>query len=236
MPIYPARFRRRTLALALAGAAFALPTAAAPATHWSTQVTVSPIGAHSIGNPAAKVRLVEYFSYTCNHCAEFARLAATPLKTLYVDKGLVQIEYRNMVRDPFDMTAALLARCGDAGAFSGNHLAILAAQPQWLANVTGASDAQMTSWYQGSIGERARKIAADTGLSALMRGRGYSDAQLGICLDSEVALAEITAMTNLGRNSDGVIGTPSFFINGRMVDDTKWPAVKTRLDLAIKAP
>lgn len=236
MPIYPARFRRCAVALALAGAAFALPGAAAPATHWSMQVTVSPIGAHSVGNPAAKVRLVEYFSYTCNHCAEFARLAAAPLKTLYVDTGLVQIEYRNLVRDPVDLTAALLARCGNASAFAGNHLAILAAQPKWLAKVTGASDAQMTSWYQGSIGERARKIATDTGLGALMRGRGYSDTQIGACLDSEVALAEITAMTNIGRTTDGVIGTPSFFINGRMVDATEWPAVKTRLDLAVKAP
>ncbi|MDZ3830555.1 MAG: thioredoxin domain-containing protein [Sphingopyxis sp.] len=227
----PAALPRRVAIAALSAGALTLLAAAAP---WSTMISTSAIGAHVVGNPAAKVRLIEYYSYTCSHCAHFAALAAAPLKSQYVDKGLVVVEYRNLVRDPVDMTAALLARCGGERAFMGNHQAIFAAQPSWLGKVQKASEAQMQSWYEGSVGERAHKIANDTGLAALMHGRGYSPAQLNACLNSEVAQAELTAMTNIGQNADRVRATPTFFINGRQTDANQWPALKTPLDLALK--
>lgn len=229
------RFRplpRHAAIAALPAAALFLAGAAAP---WSATVSTNGIGAHVVGNPAAKVRLVEYFSYTCGACANFAKTGSLPLKTQYVDKGTVLFEYRNLVRDPVDMTAALLARCGGPKAFAGNHQAIFAAWPTWIAKVQKASEAQQKSWYEGSIGQRARKIAADTGLGALMQARGYSAAAQGACLDSEVAQAELTAMTNIGSGADHVHGTPTFFINGREAGVTDWPSLKTRLDAALKA-
>ena len=62
-----------------------------------------------------------------------------------------------------------------------------------------------------------------------------SDTELGAALDSEVAQAELTGMTNIGRSADNVEGTPSFFINGRNAEVTAWPALKSKLDLALKA-
>ena len=227
---------RRTAVLALSGAALTLlaATPVKPAA-WSSTVTASPIGAFVVGNPAAKVRLVEYFSYTCHVCADFAKAGTVPLKTQYVDRGLVLFEYRNLVRDPVDMTAALLARCGGPKAFSGNHQAIFAGFPALIARIQKATDAQKTSWFEGTTGERARKIAAGTGLTALMRARGYTQAQLDAALDNEVAQAELTGMTNIGLNADRIEGTPSFFINGRNAEVTAWPALKSKLDLALKA-
>ena len=129
---------------------------------------------------------------------------------------------------------ALLARCGPVSAFAGNHEAIFAAQPVWLTRVVKASDAQKASWYQGDTGARARKIATDTGLAALMQKRGYSAAQVNACLDSEVAQAEVTGMTNIGLSGDHVRGTPTFFVNGRDAETTTWPVLKTKLDAALK--
>jgi len=246
--MFAARLKMPVALAALGIAAFALQPAistakpaakpaakAAPAgPRWSATVTTSSIGAYLVGNPDAKVKLVEYFSYTCSHCADFATLSAVPLKTLYVDKGLVLFEYRNLVRDPVDMTAALLARCGGSKAFAGNHQAIFAAQPTWLGKVVKATDKQKTSWFEGTTGERARKIAADTGLAAIMTARGYTAAQQNACLDDGVAQAELTGMTNIGRNADRVTGTPTFYINGRNAEVTTWPAIKSQLDLALK--
>lgn len=226
---------RRTAMLALSGAALTLMAATPARTTWSRTVTTSPIGAYIVGNPAAKLRLVEYFSYTCHVCADFAKDASLALKTQYIDRGLVLFEYRNLVRDPVDMTAALLARVGGASAFAGNHQAIFAAFPTFIAKVQKASEAQKTSWFEGTVAERARRIAADTGLAALMRARGYSQAQLDAALDSEVAQAELTGMTNIGRGADRVTGTPSFFINGQRADVVAWPALKSKLDAALKA-
>ena len=226
---------RRTAVLALSGAALTL-VAAAPAktTAWSRTVATSPIGAYIVGNPAARLRLVEYFSYTCHVCADFAKAGSLPLKTGYIDRGLVLFEYRNLVRDPVDMTAALLARVGGASAFAGNHQAIFAAFPAFIAKVQNASDAQKTSWFEGTVAQRARRIAADTGLAALMRARGHSEAQLDAALDSEIAQADLTGMTNIGRAADRITGTPSFFINGQRADVVAWPALKSKLDAALK--
>lgn len=227
---------RRTAVLALSGAALTL-LAATPVkpSVWSSTVSSSSIGAFLVGNPDAKVRLVEYFSYTCHICADFAKAGSVPLKTQYVDRGLVLFEYRNLVRDPVDMTAALLARCGGASAFARNHQAIFANFPALIAKIQKATDAQKTSWFEGTTGERARKIAVDTGLTALMRARGYTAAQIDAALDSEVAQAELTGMTNIGLGADRVEGTPTFFINGRNAGVTAWPALKSKLDLALKA-
>lgn len=227
---------RRAAMATLAGGALALiGTARAQAPVWAATVTTSSIGAYLVGNPNAKVRLVEYFSYTCHICADFAKAGTAPLKAQYIDKGLVLFEYRNLVRDPVDMTAALLARAGGPKAFAANHQAIFAAFPAIMAKIQKATDAQKTSWYEGDMSQRARKIAADTGLTALMRARGYTAAQLDAALDSEVAQAEITGMTNIGRGADRVQGTPTFFVNGRNAEAADWPSLKTRLDAALKA-
>lgn len=239
MPEIPNRLPRRAAAALLAGAALTLFVGATPAkpvpARWSATIATTTLGAYSVGNPAAKIKLIEYFSYTCSHCADFARLGNTPLKTQYIDKGLVQFEYRNLVRDPVDMTAALLARCGGAKAFPGNHQAIMLAQATWLGKVVKATDKQKTSWFEGTTGQRARKIAADTGLGALMTARGYTAAQQNICLDDGVAQAELTGMTNIGRNVDRVQATPTFYINGKDAGVSEWPALKSKLDLALKA-
>ena len=67
-----------------------------------------------------------------------------------------------------------------------------------------------------------------------MRGRGYSAAQINTCLSSGVAEAELMAMTNIGLGADKVMGTPTFFINGRRAEVGHWADLKTLLDAAIK--
>ena len=230
---------RRLAVGALSGAALIMltgwtPAPATPAAPWSSRVTVSPIGAYVVGNPDAKVRLVEYLSYTCSHCGDFAKASATSLKTKYVDTGLVAVEYRNLVRDPVDMTAALLARCGTTRAFEGNHQAIFAAQSAWIGRISKATEAQKASWFEGTTGQSAGRIATDVGLRALMQRRGYNAAQIDACLDSGVAQAQLLGMTNIALGADKVQGTPSFSINGRNTGVHDWPSLKTRLDLAIK--
>lgn len=236
-PLLP-RWRRRAAALLLPLLGVPLLTAAAPpaATSWSATIGESGIGAYSIGNPQAKVKLVEYFSYTCPHCAEFAKEAGVPLKTQYVDKGLVLFEYRNLIRDPVDMTAAMLARCGGPKAFAANHQAIFAAQTTWLGKAAKMTQEQQAPWYKGSLADRTTRIAADLGLDTLMRGRGYSAGQINACLASGVAEAELMGMTNIAVNADRVTGTPTFFINGRRAEVGHWAELKTLLDAAVKAP
>ena len=71
------KFGTMVKAAALAG--IALLASAQTNRNWNT-VIVEVDGAHRIGNPEAKVQLVEFISYTCPHCAEFAREGESALQ------------------------------------------------------------------------------------------------------------------------------------------------------------
>ena len=226
---------RRLIVAALAAVPLIAATKPSPAPRLSAKVAETSIGSYIAGSPDAKLRLVQYFSYTCGACAAFAGAADGPLKTDYIDRGLVAFEYRNLIRDPLDMTAALLARVGGAAAFPGHYRVLMAAQPGWLVRASKLPEAVQTTWYEGSVAERAARIARDSGLEALMRARGVTPAQMTSALNSLVSQAALTAMTNLASTADRIASTPSFLLQGRLVTGVhNWTEVKSRLDQALR--
>src|SRR5918993_6039985 len=105
--------RLSTIVKAAALAAVALLASGQTNRNWNTVVT-EVAGAHRIGNPEAKVKLVEYVSYTCPHCAQFTRDADDRLKLAYIMPGNLSLEVRHLIRDPVDLTAVMLVNCGPA--------------------------------------------------------------------------------------------------------------------------
>jgi protein-disulfide isomerase len=223
---------RRTLLAALAAAP--LVAATKPAPRLSARVAETGVGGFLIGKADAKLRLVEYFSFTCGGCGQFAAGGDPALKTGYVDRGLVAFEYRNLIRDPLDMTAALLARAGGATGFPGHYRALMLGQGQWLVRASKLPEAVQAKWYEGEMPARLARIARDSGLDTLMRARGMTAAQIAAALNSEVAQTAVTAMTNLARAAR-VTSTPGFVLNDvRLEEVHDWPALKTRLDAALR--
>src|SRR3546814_13936798 len=90
------------------------------------------------------------------------------------------------------MPAAMLARGGGAKAFAANHQAIFAAQPIWLGKAAKMSKEQQAAWYQGSLADRTRRIAADVGMDPPTCCRGYRSAAVRACLASSVAEAQLS--------------------------------------------
>lgn len=224
---------RRTLLAALAATPLVAATKAAP--RLSAKMTETGIGAYLAGNPDARLRLVQYFSFTCGACGAFAAAGDAPLKAGYIDKGLVAFEYRNLVRDPLDMTAALLARASGPAGFPGHYRAIMAGQSQWLLGATKLPETVRQKWFEGSVAERAARIARDSGLGALMRARGLTAVQIEAALNSEVAQAAVTSMTNLARGADRIHSTPGFVLQGKPLDHVHdWAALKSQLDQALR--
>src|SRR3546814_11296312 len=84
-----------------------------------------------MGNPAAPVKLIEYLSYTCPHCAAFSAESAAVLRGRMVKSGKVSLELRNAVRDKLDLAAAALARCAGTQGFFAASDALFARQPDW---------------------------------------------------------------------------------------------------------
>lgn len=185
--------------------------------NWLLTFTVSDKGSHIMGNPAAPTKIVEYMSYTCGHCANFEINDAPLLKSQYIATGKASFEIRNLVLNPVDLTAAMLARCGGKGRFFGNHKHLLASQKSWLGKankISKATDAKLQAKdYVGYM----TGVYTETGLSAVMQQRGITLAQGTACIADEAAFDAIIGMSDEGTKL-GVDGTPSFLINGELQD------------------
>jgi protein-disulfide isomerase len=214
-------------------ALIALPATAALAAavpDWTAKVALSPIGAHVMGNPAAPTKVVEYVSYTCSHCAHFVAEGTQPLKTGWVKGGKVSVEVRNAVRDRYDMTAALLARCGGPARFFGNHEALFANQDAWMTQLQAYDAAHRQPVAGQTPVAMFQDIAANTGLIALMTKRGYTAKQLNACLADKAALAKVTAMTDDAWNKVKISGTPGFTLNGSLLANiSSWDGLRAAL-------
>ena len=76
--------------------AAALAKATAPAGKaWSDVVEVTTDGGYRMGNPDAPIKLVEYGSLSCPHCAHLAEESFNPLVNDFVRSGRVSFEYRS---------------------------------------------------------------------------------------------------------------------------------------------
>lgn len=197
---------------------------------WGTHVVQAPSGAYLIGNPAAKVKLVEYLSYTCGHCAHFMAESKVPLKDGYVRRGTVRVEIRHAVRDPLDMAAALLARCTGPRGFAGTTDAIFAAQADWARRGTTWWRANAASLQSQPELMQLKAAAEASGLSQLMRGRGMTDATINQCFATPTDLNRLTAMAEASWKT--IKGTPTFVINGKTGGGGHWETLEPELRAA----
>ena len=63
-----------------------------------------------IGSDNAPIKIKEYFSLTCGHCANFHVKTLPKLKEQYIDNGTVQLEFIDYPLDRLAIIAAALAR------------------------------------------------------------------------------------------------------------------------------
>src|SRR3546814_14680664 len=54
---------------------------------WSDVVAVTPEGGHAMGNPDASIKIVEFASLTCSHCAEFSLESHDELKRDFIHRS-----------------------------------------------------------------------------------------------------------------------------------------------------
>ncbi len=198
--------------------------------NWTAKVAVTPTGSHVLGNPNAALKLSEYISYTCSHCANFDREASDRLRVNMVAQGKLSVEVRHLVRDPIDMTVAMLTNCGPPTKFFANHTAFLRSQSHWLASANSASAAQQSRWTSGTQRSRFQAIASDFGFYAIMETRGYDRMAVERCL-ADANMAQKLASQTSEAVRLGVDGTPAFLLNGELLAGTHdWQSLKAQLD------
>lgn len=212
-------------------AAAALLSMAAGKPNWTATVTVNEDGTHVLGNPEAAVKLTEFVSYTCPHCSSFEKQANAPMRLAYVMPGKLSIQVQHVVRDPVDLTVAMLANCGDSGGFFERHHAFLYDQDKWLTKMASTTEEQRKRWMAGEMPARLQAIASDFGFYATMAQRGYSRSAVNRCLSDKPMAERIVAQTEAAAKL-GVNGTPSFALDGALLAATHdWES----LDVQLKA-
>jgi protein-disulfide isomerase len=192
--------RRATLAAAMAlaaGAATAAPTAMADDM--------------SLGNPKAKIQVIEYASLSCPHCAHFNETVFADFKTRWVDKGLVRYTLKEMLTAPEQVAAAgfLMARCAGPAKYFKVVDEVFRSQPRWT---------------DGKI----KPVLVEIG-----KANGVSEAQFTACLQDQAALDALSARTRRAYEQDGVSSTPTIFINGKQLDPL--PRTPDEMNRAIAA-
>ena len=93
----------------------------------------------SIGAADAKVKIVEYASYTCPHCAQFHADVFGKLKADYVDTGKVNFTMREVYFDRYGLWAAMVARCGGEMRYFAIQDILFDTQKEWA----GSEDPQV---------------------------------------------------------------------------------------------
>lgn len=203
--------------------------------NWNNNVVLTPEGGHRIGNPAAKVKLIEFVSYTCPHCAHFEQEGSGPMQLVWVTPGLVSVEVRHLIRDPVDLTAAVLANCGPKENFPLNHSAILRSQEKWLPNLQLSSKATTLRWRTGTMPERLRAIAEDMDFYDLMETRGYDRMQVDKCLNDTATPERLARQSKEGADAYDIRGTPSFVIDGTLLPDAHdWTSLQPLIAARLK--
>jgi protein-disulfide isomerase len=185
-------------------------TTADAATDSAADVSAVAVKDFSIGPLDAKVKIIEYASFTCPHCARFHESVFKQLKLDYVDTGKVNFEFREVYFDRYGLWAAMVARCGGEMRYFGIASILFETQTDW----SGSDDPAL-------VVESLKKIG---------RTAGMDDATLDACMkDATTAKALMTHFeTNFA--ADEIKGTPTLLINGEKHANMAYADLKAIID------
>jgi protein-disulfide isomerase len=202
---------------------------------WRTIVSQTAEGGFVMGNPNAAAKIVEFGSMTCPHCAEFDETGVKPLIDTYVKSGRVSYEFRNYVRDPYDMAASLVARCGGTASFFGLTRGLYADQKEWVTKIQGANPQTMQRISALPPQQQLPEIAKLAGFQDWAAQRGLPAAKSTACLSNQ---AEIDRLVQMNSEALEVYpdfpGTPSFLLNGAPIKIEPGSPVWTQVESKIK--
>lgn len=196
---------------------------------WTDMVAKTDAGGFKLGNPDAKLQLVEYGAITCPGCAQFAAQSTEELNTL-INTGAVAFEFRPfLVHGIQDIPGFLLAQCSGPDAFFPLTEQLFADQQSWLGKLSTVTEADQQAMQKMSPPEISTLLATRLGLIDFVKSRGVSEDQAKSCLNDKAAIDALIATTEKGTKDDGVSGTPFFMLNGAKLDANTWVQVKGKL-------
>lgn len=175
------------LSLAACGQAFGKKAAGGPA--MDDEMT--------LGNPKAKVTVVEYASASCPHCARWDVDVWPEFRKKYVDTNKIHYVFREFLTEPVPVAAAgfLIARC--------------AGKDKYFSVLDGVFRSQQEIYAGGDARAVLLRVAQSAGLD---------EKQFDACTTDEKAITALNDRVAKNAKKDEVTGTPTFVVNGTKLD------------------
>lgn len=205
----------------------AAPTTPPPGKQWSDVIVPTNEGGLVMGNPNAPVKMVEYGSLSCPHCAKLAQDGMDKIVNTYVKSGKLSYEFRSFAIHPQDVPLTVLVRCAPTEATFG-----------LIEQIYANFMAMETRSEQGfPKAKEAQNLPKAQQLIAISDALGYTDffSARGLPVDKQHAcLADTAAATKVAKQSEdisakGIDSTPTVFINGNKQSTTEWAEIDKAL-------
>jgi protein-disulfide isomerase len=208
-----------------------------PGGTWADVVNATSAGGFMMGNPNAKVKLVEIGSLSCPHCQKFEEEGAPALIEKYVKPGQVSWEFRPyIIHGPIDMAANLILRCNGVKTFFPLSEALYKDQAVWMGKLETAPQDKVQQIQNLPTNQVFVGMANLLGLQDWAAARGVPQAKSNQCLsDQKMIDQEVQYSSDVNSSYPDFTGTPAFVLNGKMLADTAgWDKLKPQLDAALK--
>lgn len=198
---------------------------------WTRTATPTAEG-FVLGDPDARVKLVEYISPACADCVRFAADADDQLFQGYVRRGRVSIEYRNLTLNAFDLAATFLARCARPTSYFEMTHYLLAHQADWMGRANALTEAQRDELRALPMFQAVGRLVPMLGLDRIGQRHGLDRNAQQACLADQAAFDRLNALQQAARQQN-IAGAPTFFINGERQQATRWAELAPRLRAAL---
>ena len=156
-----------------------------------------PLGERALGSPNAPITVIEYASLTCPHCASFQRDVFPRVKKEFIDTGKIRFIVREFPIGHTSGAAAIINRCAPRGQI----FPAVQRVPAPPAGMGKPGNPPRRHLFGGQIERHEPRETFDK------------------CLTNQTIIDGLTEVKQRGRKF-GVVGTPTFFANGRKAQGT----------------
>ncbi|GEO84205.1 MULTISPECIES: DsbA family protein [Alphaproteobacteria] len=155
-----------------------------------------PMKEMALGDPNAPVKIIEYMSMTCSHCANFHTHTFDAIKEKYVDSGKAYFIVREFPfpGDTASLAAFMLARCTPEERYFPFVSMFMKQQRSWAAPAD--NDVRGAMLQLSKLG-------------------GFTQESFDACLTNQKLAGDVTSVRDRGAKDFGVQSTPTFLINGK---------------------
>ena len=190
-----------------AGATWYFTRSSSPVSTGTASSTPEQIGAdepHTLGNPSAKVTLIEYGALACPYCARFSQEIFPALKVKYIDTGKVFYVYRLFPIGPADYKAERIAMCLPKSQYFAFVDLLYRRQADWGPEQHNENGTNPNAQPQ-----------TDAGLLQMARVAGLGTDRARVCMADKSVDTRIDQVAQEGQQRYPISGLPTLIVNGQ---------------------